>query len=45
MWIVCIADNSHQMPSFIFFENKNKKKKQKKKKKEKHLKMCLSLVL
>ena len=35
MWIVCIADNSHQMPSFIFSE----------KKEEKHLEMYLLLVL
>ena len=36
MWIVCYADNSHQMPSFIFSEEK---------KAEKHLEMYLLLVL
>ena len=24
MWIVCLADSSHEMPSFIFSENKKK---------------------
>ena len=27
MWIVCLADNSHEMSSFIFSEKKKKKKK------------------
>ena len=27
MWIVCYADNSHQMPSFIFSEKKKKQRK------------------
>ena len=34
MWIVCYADNSHQIPSFIFPEKKTK-----------HLEMYLLLVL
>ena len=24
MWIVCLADNSHELPSLIFSENKKK---------------------
>ena len=29
MWIVCWADDSHEMPSLIFSEKKKKKKKKK----------------
>ena len=32
MWIVCQADNSHEMSRLVFSENKKKKKKKKKKK-------------
>ena len=27
MWIICLADDSHEMPSFIFSGKKYKKKK------------------
>ena len=42
MWIVCTADNSHEMLSFIFSE---KKEEEEEKKKKKHLVMHLSLKL
>ena len=35
MWIVCLADDSHEMSSLIFSQKKTKKKKKQKKKQKK----------
>ena len=31
MWIVCLADDTHELSTLIFSENQKKKKKKKKK--------------
>ena len=36
MWIVCSADDSHEMPCLVFFSSKKNKTKTKKKKKQKN---------
>ena len=48
MWIVCQADESHEISRHIFYEKKKKKKPKKKKKTKKKLnvvcyKFCLAL--